>query len=774
MDIKYRAMLQPTARVAFRVLLAIFIISACLALPTKTLAQSQVRIYGTVLDEDEQGLAHCSVVIFIPWPYSHVASAETDTSGFYQAYVEKAPEYGIRVCPEDPLSYLIPQKIVQTEERKEIQQDFILGPSGNLEIYAYENGQLLNFKEFNDEISDGYPEPVTLFYTTDLNRKLNDNNYLLLRFLRPYPSPQPVVGIKLNQYYTINLLWEVENIGRVVVTADNEGHGYLLTRKREQVNLNLNYELAKSHYRAVKDALDSYLSLGYVFSEEIKTELNKGKQLLDQATEQIGVDGGQAATLSDRSLSSTLEAGEKMELERADQQIERVRKKDVSITIIDHAGVPVTNASVSFTQLNHEFLFGFQTGHWEVPLEDIYELMKDAGFSLGLIAMGWNVTEPQKDVLQLNRGREIALAHRLGLRPYGRWIWGEMSDLPWFNDLTFEEATAIVREHTRALVAKYADDIDYWSIEFVGRTSSQFFDATGFTPKEHDQLRQIATGIIRELDPSAKISIELVHPEEPMAFSQAYAINFHQAMDRMLKNRESFDILAFIWGFHGSTILRDRYQTGEVICGDRSASREMFTVAHFYDSYSDYGLPIYLNFVIANSEPTPYQIGYWHRSWDEGLKAEYITNIMRLAFSNPQIVGFGFAPFFFDNKEEGNVSHLIDWSEVSPGKFKFQPKPAFFEIKRLLTEEWRTRGKALTDSDGRVSFRGFAGDYEVTVTLPDGRAVAQNLHVVQDGDNSFTIRLPAGSLPPVILWSLIIVGILLLAGGSVYILRRRS
>ena len=176
MDIKHRAMLQPTARVAFRVLLAIFIISACLALPTKTLAQSQVRIYGTVLDEDGQGLSHCSVEIFIPWPFSHLASVETDASGFYEAYVEEAPEYGVRVYPDDLLSYLIPQEIVQNQERKEIHCDFILEPSGNLVIYAYKNGQLLNFKEFHEEISDGYPEPITLFYTTDLNRRLNVNN----------------------------------------------------------------------------------------------------------------------------------------------------------------------------------------------------------------------------------------------------------------------------------------------------------------------------------------------------------------------------------------------------------------------------------------------------------------------------------------------------------------------------------------------------------------------------------------------------------------------
>ena len=53
------------------------------------------------------------------------------------------------------------------------------------------------------------------------------------------------------------------------------------------------------------------------------------------------------------------------------------------------------------------------------------------------------------------------------------------------------------------------------------------------------------------------------------------------------------------------------------------------------------------------------------------------------------------------------------------GRFEFQLKPAFFEVKRLLIEEWRMRGKAITDSDSRICFCGFAGDYTVTVILSD-------------------------------------------------------
>ena len=54
---------------------------------------------------------------------------------------------------------------------------------------------------------------------------------------------------------------------------------------------------------------------------------------------------------------------------------------------------------------------------------------------------------------------------------------------------------------------------------------------------------------------------------------------------------------------------------------------------------------------------------------------------------------------------------------------------------------------------------GFAGDYEVVVALANGAAIGRNLHVTQDGANSFTIRLPSpvGGLTPAGLWSLVVI-----------------
>lgn len=53
------------------------------------------------------------------------------------------------------------------------------------------------------------------------------------------------------------------------------------------------------------------------------------------------------------------------------------------------------------------------------------------------------------------------------------------------------------------------------------------------------------------------------------------------------------------------------------------------------------------------------------------------------------------------------------------------PKPVYEQLKRLIHEQWKTRAAAMTDDDGRFSFRGFFGEYRVTIELPDGKAERQ-------------------------------------------------
>lgn len=103
---------------------------------------------------------------------------------------------------------------------------------------------------------------------------------------------------------------------------------------------------------------------------------------------------------------------------------------------------------------------------------------------------------------------------------------------------------------------------------------------------------------------------------------------------------------------------------------------------------------------------------------DEELQADVIEKLYSLWFSFP------------------NVSQIIYWNLVdgyaaftAPGdfgggenlyrggllRFDLSEKPAYSRLKRLITKDWATEAEFTADEFGRAKFRGFYGEYEVSV-----------------------------------------------------------
>ena len=66
-----------------------------------------------------------------------------------------------------------------------------------------------------------------------------------------------------------------------------------------------------------------------------------------------------------------------------------------------------------------------------------------------------------------------------------------------------------------------------------------------------------------------------------------------------------------------------------------------------------------------------------------------------------------------------------------------QPPPA----DKLVNETWGTRLSTKTDRQGRISFRGFYGEYEITLEMPDGRTRVFPVHVGKKEENAWVFTL---------------------------------
>ena len=61
-------------------------------------------------------------------------------------------------------------------------------------------------------------------------------------------------------------------------------------------------------------------------------------------------------------------------------------------------------------------------------------------------------------------------------------------------------------------------------------------------------------------------------------------------------------------------------------------------------------------------------------------------------------------------------------------------KPAYKVIKNLFKKEWCTNAETITNEQGTAEFRGFYGDYDVTV-IYDGKEVPVKIKLSEFDDN---------------------------------------
>ena len=103
--------------------------------------------------------------------------------------------------------------------------------------------------------------------------------------------------------------------------------------------------------------------------------------------------------------------------------------------------------------------------------------------------------------------------------------------------------------------------------------------------------------------------------------------------------------------------------------------------------------------------------------YGRAVQREMTRDLYRLWFSHPNVKGITWW-------------NLIDGG-AAPGEPSFSglldkegnPKPSYQALDSLINHEWKTRLTLKADKDGRISFRGFRGNYKITYKNRKGRRV---------------------------------------------------
>jgi GH35 family endo-1,4-beta-xylanase len=168
----------------------------------------------------------------------------------------------------------------------------------------------------------------------------------------------------------------------------------------------------------------------------------------------------------------------------------------------------------------------------------------------------------------------------------------------------------------------------------------------------------------------------------------------------------------------------------------------------FYDEMSEAGIPLTVTEFWANTKELKNisQKAVEGEEWrsfagnanfenmgDEELgeiRDKYILDYLTCAFGHPNIDSFyfwGFIGMAVNFKNDYNSAHEV--------------QPIFNKIKELIHKEWNTKLKLKTDGEGRISFRGFCGEYSLKMKPDSGPAVGHRFTIDKNEEiNNITFK----------------------------------
>jgi len=658
-------------------------------------SNTKVLIKGVVKDHSRRPVQGAYVGISHGAQNRFLTSTSTNTDGYYQTEVEKADEYLVSVTspsgPERsgirPRMFLSQKKRVVARGLSEATLNFDLDPAGNLVLYSYDGeGRLVRNKDWN----------VPVFYTTDDRGLIALSAYHAVQDEYStskgsnYDLALPNVLIPPGAKRTINLLWEVPGFGRIMLAADNDGGGYVTENQGELKILILSYELAKTQLRFLNNEFSKCKSEGYSFSPDLISKWQTANDFFLEASNP-SLDQPQISSLSDKALNYSLHASELLEMEKAKQNIDRYRKRNLSIRIVDERGAPVKESKVKVRQVVSDFLFGVfvSSSLYRSAVDSgFFNLMTQARVNYLTLHLNWKATEPTQgfyDDKLLAGTRKLA---ELGFVLKGHAIvWFSPSVLPYYvYKMDFKELNQSVYKHVLDVVTSCKDFVHCWELNEMEITND-----VNLSLPQMIEVARTAIRAIRKADPKARINISFTEPygqhsrgRYGVTNEQPYAYVPFEFIQELLKAGIEFDAIALHMYYGGVYFARD-----------------LSAISRVVDWYASFGKPIEISEIEVSSEIFDPGVGYWHEKPSEQLQARWITGLFTVLLGKKSVdrISWWSARDTYAFIEKGGI---IDSSN--------RPKEGYQALKKVIEPLWMNL-ESSSDSSGIISFSGGPGKY---------------------------------------------------------------
>lgn len=394
--------------------------------------------------------------------------------------------------------------------------------------------------------------------------------------------------------------------------------------------------------------------------------------------------------------------------------IEKYRKSDATVQVLDAQGHPARGATFEINQVSSPFRFSCVLPHFsnppapadfQMPIVNSEELARFREvFNWSVIGYSgkWNVMEPEEgkpSFDHLDRYVDWCSTNNIGLEYH--FVSGYEPN--WLKTKSPEEKQRLFLEHAELLMKRYGDRIRTWQVV-----------------NESHLLRQAPEvfKLMRRLDPTAVFGIGDCARFYSDRTGPQRVRDMCRGMDDV-KWLVSKGCKVDFFALHGHRPF-----------GLWADVREMYSVM---DAFQKEGLRIHIS-EFGKHENLPIVGNVRTGRWNRDLQAEYYRRYYTVCFSHPavdEVNLWGMGPVTWMTG-----SGLLD--------AKYNPKPSFDALKKLITVEWRTSLCGEVGLDGMIRFRGFHGAYDVVLRAPDGRESTHRFEIAPNRANRIVIRTGAG------------------------------
>ena len=405
--------------------------------------------------------------------------------------------------------------------------------------------------------------------------------------------------------------------------------------------------------------------------------------------------------------------------QRSADGIERYRKGDGRITVTDRNGRPIPNAAVKIKQKSHEFRFGANLFMLdELESEEKNELYKKYFtdiFNMATLPFYWDALEVERGKPRYSKNSPrvyrrpspdlcIEFCEKHNIEPREHALAYDGFFPPWLYDASVDEVKRELERRYAEISMRYADKIN--TIEVTNemeweKGKTKFYDEADYV--------EWCFKLAEKYFPDNQLVIN-EHTSSSWADRCRATDKYYAYIEANMLKGARIDAIGM--QYHLFNDSQKEYERTRYTLDPDNLYKHM-------DLYSNFGKPLQITEVTVPA--------YSWEMEDEEIQADMIEYLYSIWFSHPsveQIIYWnlvdGYAHLWDPNPEkikasQGNMTLGENYYHGGLLRFDLSPKPSYLRIKELLQKRWHTEEELVTDGNGVVDFRGFYGDYSISL-----------------------------------------------------------